>query len=87
MLLNHILVGVLLLALGHLTVYAAPHTISGAAWARVVVRTVALAFATLPVTLFVLMGKRYYFDAPLFVVGAALTMIAALVLLIAAFVR
>ena len=87
MLLNHILVGVLLLPLGYLTVYAAPHAVSGVSWAQVVVRTTALAFATLPITLFALMGTRYYFDAPLFVVGAALTVIVALALLIGAFVR
>jgi hypothetical protein len=34
MLLNHILVGVLLIPLGFLTAYAAPHAVSGASWAR-----------------------------------------------------
>jgi hypothetical protein len=33
------------------------------------------------------MGNRYYLDAPLFVVGAALTVIVAATLLIVAFAR
>jgi hypothetical protein len=87
MLLNHIIVGVLLIPLGFLTTYAAPHAASGAPWAQVVVRTTALSVATLPVALFALMGTRYYFDAPLFVVGAAVTVIVAVTLLIVAFGR
>src|SRR5207302_623474 len=42
--------------------------------------------ATLPVTLLALMGVRY-FDAPLFVIGAALVVAAAATLLVAAFSR
>ena len=68
MLLNHVLVGVLLLPLGCLLLYAAPHSAARAAWALVVVRTTAVTVATLPVTLLALMGFRY-FDAPLFVLG------------------
>jgi hypothetical protein len=51
------------------------------------VRTTALAVATLPIALFALMGTRYYFDAPLFVVGAALTVIVAVTLVVIAFTR
>jgi hypothetical protein len=87
MLLNHILVGVLLIPLGYLTAYAAPHAVSGASWAQVVVRTTALSVATLPIALFALMGRRYYFDAPLFVLGAALTVVVAITLLVVAFAR
>jgi len=87
MLLNHIIVGVLLIPLGFLTTYAAPHAAGGASWAQVIVRTSALSVATLPVALFGLMGTRYYFDAPLFVVGAAVTVIVAVTLLIVAFGR
>jgi hypothetical protein len=86
MLLNHILVGLLLFPLGYLTVYAAPYSAAGLAWAQVVVRTTALTVATLPVTLLALMGVRY-FDAPLFVLGAALVVAAATTLLVAAFSR
>jgi len=87
MLLNHVLVGVLLLPLCYLTVYAAPHAVSGAPWAQVIVRTTALAVVTLPIALLALMRTRYYFDAPLFVVGAALTVIVAVTLLVGAFAR
>jgi hypothetical protein len=86
MLLNHILVGILLLPLGYLTFYAAPYSGARVAWARVVVRTTAVTVATLPVTLLALMGVRY-FDAPLFVAGSALVVAAAVTLLIAAFSR
>ena len=81
MLLNHILVGVLLLPLGFLTFYAAPYPDR---WAQVVVRTTAVTVATLPLTLLWLMGVRY-FDAPLFVVGFLLVVAASLTLLSAAF--
>ena len=87
MLLNHIIVGVLLIPLGYLTIYAAPHAVNGASWGRVVLRTTALSVATLPVALFGVMGTRYYFDAPLFVVGAALTVVVAVTLLLVAFAR
>jgi len=86
MLLNHILVGLLLFPLGYLTLYAAPYSAAGLAWAQVVVRATALAVATLPVTLLALMGVRY-FDAPLFVLGTALVVAAAATLLVAAFSR
>ena len=87
MLLNHILVGVLLIPLGFLTAYAAPHAVSGASWARVTVRVIALSIVSLPIILFALMGTPYYFGAPLFVLGAALTVIVAATLLTAAFVQ
>jgi hypothetical protein len=83
MLLNHILVGVLLLPLGFLTFYAAPYSDR---WAQVIVRTSAVTVATLPLTLLWLMGLRY-FGAPLFVVGFLLVVAASLTLLLAAFTR
>jgi len=86
MLLNHILVGLLLFPLGFLTIYAAPSSAAGLVWAQMIVRTTALTIATLPVTLLALMGVRY-FDAPLFVLGAALVVAAAATLLVAAFSR
>src|SRR5258705_3751074 len=85
MLLNHILVGVLLIPLGYLTTYAAPHAVSGASWAQVVVRTTALSVATLPVALFPQMRTRDYFTAPLFVLRAALTVIVAVTMFLAWF--
>jgi hypothetical protein len=81
MLLNHIIVGLLLLPLGYLTFYAAPHSATSAKWAQIVVRTTV---ATLPLLLLVLMGTRY-FGAPLFVLGTMLVIAAAATLLVAAF--
>ena len=45
MLLNHILVGLLLFPLGYLTVYAAPYSAAGLAWAQVIVRTTCILFS------------------------------------------
>ncbi len=84
MLLNHVLVGLLLLPLGYLTLYAAPHSAARAGWAQVIVRTTAVTVATLPATLLALMGTRY-FNAPLFVLGTTLVIAAAVTLLVAAF--
>src|SRR5260370_7146952 len=81
MLLNHILVGVLLLPLGFLTFYAAPYSDR---WAQVIVRTTAVTVATLPLTLLALMGMRY-FDAPLFVVGFLLVVAPSVTLLLPPF--
>ena len=85
MLLNHVLVGALLIPLGYLTVYAAPHSVRGAPWAQMTVRTVAISAASLPIALLSLMGKPYFLDAPLFVLGAALTVVAVVALLVTAF--
>ena len=84
MLLNHVLVGVLLLPLGYLTLYAARYSATGVAWAQVLVRTTAVTVAALPLTLLALMGVRY-FQAPLFVLGFALVVAAAVTLLVVAF--
>jgi hypothetical protein len=81
MLLNHVVVGILLLPLGALTAYAAPYN---AAWARVVTRAVALTVATLPPTLFWLMGARYFSAVP-FQIATGILCIASLTLLAAAF--
>jgi hypothetical protein len=56
MLLNHVVVGILLLPLGVLTAYAAPHAGRGDRWAVVIARATALTVAALPPTLFFLMG-------------------------------
>ena len=84
MLLNHVLVGILLLPLGILTFYASPSAVLGERWALVVTRTSAVTVAVLPVTLFSLMGTRY-FEAIPFVVATTIVCIAALALLAAAF--
>ena len=81
MLLNHVVVGILLLPLGVLTIYAAPHV---APWAKVVTRTVALAVATLPLALLWLMGTRYFGAVP-FQVATGIVWVASFTLLAAAF--
>ena len=81
MLLNHVVVGILLLPLGVLTIYAAPHD---ASWAKIVTRVVALAVATLPATLVWLMGTRYFTAVP-FQAATAIVCVASLTLLAAAF--
>ena len=81
MLLNHVVVGILLLPLGALTIYAAPYSTS---WAKVVTRTVALTVATLPPILFWLMGARYFGARP-FQVATGIVCVASLTLLAAAF--
>jgi hypothetical protein len=85
MLLNHVLVGLLLLPLGYLTFYAAPHSAAGARWAQVIVRTTAITVAAMPIALLVLMARRSYFEAPLFVIAVILVVVAAGTLLVAAF--
>jgi hypothetical protein len=85
MLLNHVLVGALLIPLGYLVIYAGPHFVRSAAWARMVVYTVSVTAAILPIALFSLMAKAYFMDAPLFVVGVGLVVAVVLALLVAAF--
>ena len=78
-------VGALLIPLGYLTLYAAPYSVRGSSWAQMIVRTISVSAAALPIALFSFMGKPYFLDAPLFVVGAVLTIVAVLTLVVAAF--
>ena len=84
MLLNHVVAGLLLLPLGILTTYAAPEAARGVRWAIVTVRTTALTVAALPITLFALMGTRYFGAAP-FVLATSIVCLATIALLLAAF--
>jgi hypothetical protein len=84
MLLNHVVLGILLLPLGGLTAYAAPYAARGDRWALVVIRAIAATVSALPPTLVALMGTRY-FAAPAFVVACAILSAACLALLAAAF--
>ena len=84
MLLNHVLVGILLLPLGILTFYAAPSAVAGERWALIVTRVSAITVATLPLVLFLMMGTRYFAAVP-FVVATIIVCVAALTLLVAAF--
>jgi hypothetical protein len=86
MLLNHVVVGILLLPLGFLTAFAAPHAARGERWARVVARATALTIATLPLLLILLMGTRYFGALP-FRIATVIVCIASAALLAAAFWR
>jgi hypothetical protein len=84
MLLNHVVVGLLLLPLGATTLYAAGPASRGERWAVVVTRITALSVATLPVSLFALMGRQYFAAVP-FLVATVIVCLAAATLLAAAF--
>ncbi len=84
MLLNHVVVGLLLLPLGVLTFYAAPSAAAGEQWAVLVTRVTAVAVAGLPVALFAVMGTRYFGAIP-FAGATIVACLAALALLAAAF--
>jgi hypothetical protein len=84
MLLNHVVLGILLLPLGSLTIYSARAASAGAAWALTVSRTVALAVVTLPPTLLALVGIRYFAAGP-FLVAVVIVCVASVTLLVAAF--
>lgn len=84
MLLNHVVVGILLLPLGILTYYAASPAAAGERWALVVVRTSAVSTFLLPVTLLLLMGSRYFGALP-FLIATVVVSMASVVLLVSAF--
>jgi hypothetical protein len=84
MLLNHIVVGILLIPIGILTFYAAPAAVAGEKWALIVTRVSAITVLALPIVLFLLMGSNY-FDAIPFLVATIILCIAALTILAAAF--
>jgi len=84
MMLNHVVVGILLLPLGVVTFYAAPFAANGEKWARIVTRSTAVTVAALPVILFLIMGSQYFGAIP-FLVATILVSCAAVLLLIAAF--
>jgi hypothetical protein len=83
MLLNHIVVGILLLPLGGLTFYAARDAAAGVRWAVVTTRVSALTVAAFPPVILVLMGSRY--DALPFEIAVGITCASAVILLVAAF--
>ncbi|HUJ62136.1 MAG TPA: hypothetical protein VLX92_26700 [Kofleriaceae bacterium] len=81
--LNHVLVGVLLLPLGYTTWLAAPAARAGERWARRVLVANAAAVAALPISIVLFMRGARYFTAPLFVAGVALVGAAATTLAVA----
>lgn len=77
-LLNHVLVGVLLLPLGLATMTAAAERNLTEPWARRVLIANALTTMALPVSILVFMRRAEYYQAPLFVGAVTLTVAAAL---------
>lgn len=83
-LLNHVLVGFLLLPFGYTTWIAAADRNLSSSWARRILLVNALTLTTLPLAIAVFMRRPEYYRAPLFVAGAGLTAIASLLVLTAA---
>lgn len=84
MLLNHVVVGILLLPLGGLIAYAASPAAAGDRRALVVCRVIALTVASLPPTVFVVMGIDYFRAVP-FLCATGIVCAASVSLLLAAF--
>ena len=82
-LLNHVIVGILLVPIALTTLYAARAARAEAPWARAVALTNALSILCLPVALAVLMGPAYFSALP-FLLASLLITIAAVVLVAAA---
>lgn len=83
-LLNHVLVGFLLLPFGYTTWLAAAAENLGSCWARRTLLMNALTLTTLPLAIGVFMRRPEYYRSPLFVAGAGLTGIVSVLVLFAA---
>jgi len=70
-LLNHIVVGILLIPFGVSTLYSSIGVRSGHGWARGIALTNAVAVMTLPLMVVIFMGPKY-FEAPLFLAASIL---------------
>ncbi len=84
MLLNHVVVGILLLPLGALTFYAAPFAVLGERWAVIITRLTAMTVTTLPIVVFLLVGVKYFRALP-FLIAMIIVCCATIALLGAAF--
>jgi hypothetical protein len=83
MLLNHVLVGILLLPLGYTTWLGAAAATRGEQWARRVLIVNAAVLLALPVSIAALMRQPEYFAAPLFVAGVVLVAVISLLMIMA----
>ena len=83
MLLNHVLVGVLLIPLGLTTWLAALGCQRGEAWALRVVVTNTIVVFVLPLSIAAFMRRSEYYTAPLFLTGVLLTTVISLLMAIA----
>jgi hypothetical protein len=83
-LLNHVLMGILLLPLGYTTWLAAAAQNRNAAWARRVLMVNGIVLLTLPICLAIFMRRPEYYTAPLFLTGVILVTLISLLTIIAA---
>jgi hypothetical protein len=83
MLLNHVLVGILLLPLGFSTWLAAAASEQGESWALPVVIANAIVVCTLPLSIVVVMRRSEYYTAPLFLAGVLLAIVISLLMAVA----
>jgi hypothetical protein len=82
-LLNHVLVGILLLPLGYTTWVAAASGERGEGWATHVLVANTLAVLTMPLSIVIFMWNPEYYAAPLFLTGVALVAIISMVMVAA----
>jgi hypothetical protein len=82
-LLNHVVVGILLIPVALSTIYAARAARTGAVWARTVALTNAFSVLLLPLALVAVIGPAYFRALP-FLVASVLITIAGIVLVAAA---
>jgi hypothetical protein len=83
-LLNHVLMGILLLPLGYTTWLAAAAQNRNAAWARRVLMVNGIVLLTLPASIAVFMRRPEYYTAPLFLTGVILVTLISLLTIVAA---
>ncbi len=83
-LLNHVLMGILLLPLGYTTWLAAAAQNRNAAWARRVLMVNGIVLLTLPASIAVFMRRPEYYTAPLFLTGVILVTVISLLTIVAA---
>ena len=86
MLLDHVLVGILLLPLGFTTWFAATGYYLNETWARPILIVNSLAAFALPFSLVLFMGRPEYDRTPLFLASVVLTVLAAVSIPIAALI-
>jgi hypothetical protein len=82
-LLNHVLVGILLLPLGYTTWLAAAHNRNGT-WARRVLAVNGIVLLTFPASLAIFMRRPEYYTAPLFLTAVVLVTVISLLTVVAA---
>ncbi|HSZ00168.1 MAG TPA: hypothetical protein VK788_11765 [Terriglobales bacterium] len=83
-LLNHVLMGILLLPLGYTTWVAAASQNRHAAWARRILMMNGIVLLTLPASIAVFMRRPEYYTASLFLVAITLVAVISLLTIVAA---